>query len=488
MNRQEQALKSSDRETKLREDLQIARKKLVGEYEKHKETPESHPDYKEEWKKFWGNRFLQIKKEEKLDPQTYDYKKEWSAYWLIRMKNLFEEKLAKKTREIRKSYESSSDSGSNKFIKEEEFIMSSQETEPTTSHSRRTRKARRRTSHDDDNRNAKKARTSFNHYETISSSEDPESFEYYSAKNRVTSKNREMESISKMEPVSMISVCRLLVAFETELGSLAPKALDLLIKTIEVHKKFNDSADKMLMTEENSILLEVVKEKMKGLLMIETYSTRKTHAINSLIENINQLMEQTPVQLRKAKVSPKRQLSNTEIYVETAKVLSTHGKKDVSPQELETLIEGFIQNKIKNEASKITSSSSVGEKSFLSNEELKFLLQNFSDLVKEEQDQIIAYMEKLEKTEPLRVQSLQKYVNFGKSSAKANDDVIEIVDDEASCRFRKKFPHVYDHLTKFCSSTSETVVNTGVAKCQSIPEVSSNRPGNKNIISFEHVS
>lgn len=51
--------------------------------------------------------------------------------------------------------------------------------------------------------------------------------------------------------------------------------------------------------------------------------------------------------------------------------------------------------------------------SYLSEEELKTLLQNFKDLSTSEQQHLITYLKKIEETEPARVEKLRKFVNIG---------------------------------------------------------------------------
>ncbi|XP_065362970.1 uncharacterized protein CG7065 [Calliphora vicina] len=72
--------------------------KIQADYEK---TPEKHPHYPEEWKKFWNRRYKELQAEKKVDPNKYDYKPEWIVFWTKRMKELFNAEVEKKKKEIK---------------------------------------------------------------------------------------------------------------------------------------------------------------------------------------------------------------------------------------------------------------------------------------------------------------------------------------------------------------------------------------------------
>lgn len=72
--------------------------KIQADYEK---TPEKHPHYPEEWKKFWNRRYKELQAEKKHDPNKYDYKPEWIIFWTKRMKDMFNVEVEKKKKEIK---------------------------------------------------------------------------------------------------------------------------------------------------------------------------------------------------------------------------------------------------------------------------------------------------------------------------------------------------------------------------------------------------
>lgn len=83
--------------------------KLNKDMDGYTETPESHPAYQEEWKKFWCAKFKEIQSEGKEDPHKYDYKPEWIVFWNTRVKELFDEDLKSQIKALKSKYGISAD-------------------------------------------------------------------------------------------------------------------------------------------------------------------------------------------------------------------------------------------------------------------------------------------------------------------------------------------------------------------------------------------
>lgn len=71
---------------------------------RYSETPEDHPSYQDEWKKFWSAKFKELQSEGKCDPHTYDYKPEWISFWHVRVKELHEEELNLRKKSLKAKY------------------------------------------------------------------------------------------------------------------------------------------------------------------------------------------------------------------------------------------------------------------------------------------------------------------------------------------------------------------------------------------------
>lgn len=92
------------------------------------------------------------------------------------------------------------------------------------------------------------------------------------------------------EPVTVISVLRLLSAFEDLLGSsLGPRVVDLLSKAVALEKVKANLADDLLMSAENSVLLDTVKEKLKGLLLAGVVERFKIKSVRKVIAHVNSI-------------------------------------------------------------------------------------------------------------------------------------------------------------------------------------------------------
>ncbi|XP_058119330.1 uncharacterized protein CG7065-like [Anopheles ziemanni] len=168
-------------------------------------------------------------------------------------------------------------------------------------------------------------------------------------------------------PLNFIAVCRLLTAFEEYLGSLGPKVIDLMAKALALEKVKANSADDLLLNEDNCMFLETVKEKLKGHMMAETIDPPKIAPIKKAVCNIARLLHEAskrepvskPVEEEvsrdslafsdgnvPAPVAPSTPsavgLDKIAIAEQLAKALVAQGKVDFTTEELEQLINVYI--------------------------------------------------------------------------------------------------------------------------------------------------
>ncbi|KFB42135.1 AGAP003633-PA-like protein [Anopheles sinensis] len=168
-------------------------------------------------------------------------------------------------------------------------------------------------------------------------------------------------------PLNFIAVCRLLTAFEEYLGSLGPKVIDLMAKALALEKVKANSADDLLLNEDNCMFLETVKEKLKGHMMAETIDPPKVAPIKKAVCNIARLLHEAskrepvskPVEEEvsrdslafsdgngPAPVAPLTPsavgLDKIAIAEQLAKALVAQGKVDFTTEELEQLINVYI--------------------------------------------------------------------------------------------------------------------------------------------------
>ncbi|XP_053679510.1 uncharacterized protein CG7065-like [Anopheles nili] len=403
--------------------------KQLKEYEK---SPEKHPLYSEEWKKFWNRRYKELQAEKK-DPQRHNFKPEWIEFWTKRMKELHEEEVKRKkeeirtkmnlpaedeerTDELREQFSLRVPTSSNKRSRSGDRIsgnttsapilidVNSDEEEddymggqPRTSKDK-ARSSRLSSRRDDFPESTKKSRS---HRSRSPITDDldmyssgrthrtapvdrnswsggapkhnvvpsPERVDYdewaknYYGPNKKVFVRTEFESENNT-PLNFISVCRLLTAFEDYLGSLGPKVIELLAKALALEKVKANSADDLLLNEDNCMFLETVKEKLKGHMMAETIEASKMAPIKKAVKNIARLLHEAskrePVKPMEDELSrdslpvsdavppiktPSPSVASIDkiaVAEQLAKSLVAQGKTDFTTEELEQLINVYI--------------------------------------------------------------------------------------------------------------------------------------------------
>ncbi|XP_052865542.1 uncharacterized protein CG7065-like [Anopheles cruzii] len=408
-------------------DLAVAQlTKQMKEYEKN---PEKHPKYSEEWKMFWNRRYKELQAEKK-DPQKHNFKPEWIEYWTKRMKDLHDEEVQRKklevrtklnlsaeeedrTNELREQYtlhvppssgttaakasRSNDSKGSYRVSnsgEDEADYKGGQPRQPAvrsrkravagsgshfaeweapsykraTSHSRRSRSP----ISDDEvswmSRGTSQVGSKRSEPATVPDHVDYDEWakNYYGPNNKVFV--RTDFDARNAESINFIAVFRLLTALEDYLGSLGPKVIDLLSKGLALEKVKANSADDLLMNEDNSMFLETVKEKLKGHMMAGTIDPLKVSAIKKAIQNIASLLHEAskrePVAPKPVEEEVSRDsqaasesgaasiaassdrgrsgLDKAAIAGQLAKALVAQGKIDFSTEELEQLINVYI--------------------------------------------------------------------------------------------------------------------------------------------------
>ncbi|XP_017042093.1 uncharacterized protein CG7065 [Drosophila ficusphila] len=100
-------------------------------------------------------------------------------------------------------------------------------------------------------------------------------------------KDKEPSEPVEEGPLTVVSVLRMLSAVEEHLGSLGPKALNLLSKALAMEMVQPNAADDLLLNEDNCVFLETTKEKLKGILIAEVLDDpQKVRVVKKLITNI----------------------------------------------------------------------------------------------------------------------------------------------------------------------------------------------------------
>ena len=462
---------------KFKVSVEIAVKELDKKLKEYEKSPEKHPQYSDEWKAFWSRRYKELLAQGK-NANDYDYKPEWIEFWMKRMKELHKKEVAKiKTANRKKlglgpeveDIVASPKPGPSRLSRSRSPkqrkrslspipISDDSDTEVSRKphkHSRfdsRKSPERSRKSSERSRKSPERPRSRFTDESSYSHHSERRSRDSYYSKQRRDAERKSPEIIDD-GPICLVSVCRHLSALESDLGLLAQDVINLLTKAVSVEKTKPNSADELLYESENFNLLETVREKLKGVLSTNLLESNKISAFKLGIQKIARLLHEfssrlPPTKILKSKPSEDKtndQLAaaKQEIANAITQALIEEGRTNVTAEELEMMIESFIESDDKNnqeeevedekppilevrsepkpepqsskpsERPKISESNDKGPcLENLNDDELKILLRNFTELTRYEQTHLITYLTNIEQTDPVRVENLKKYVDL----------------------------------------------------------------------------
>lgn len=297
---------------KFRVDVDKMESELVKDLKFHEKNPEKHPMYPEEWKKFWNRRYKELQADGK-DPSKHDFKPEWIDFWNKRMKEMHEEEFKTKKEELRLKLG---------LPKEEEIQPS-----------RTLRKKRSGQDMDvivlspppgneedvfkkdvtvTDIKNTWKALTGSEIKDSTKRSPSPwEDAENSSKYSKGSPPNKRVQrggfvsrgrgrggriygrifyNADEQDGPGVVTVLRLLTAMENQLGSLGPRVNSLLATALSLEKASPNSSSALLANSDNFVLLETVKEKLKGQLFAGIVERNMVMATKSCIQNLAELL------------------------------------------------------------------------------------------------------------------------------------------------------------------------------------------------------
>jgi zinc finger CCCH domain-containing protein 13 len=431
---------------KYRTLVDIEVKKLEKSISDYRKSPETHPKYSEEWKLFWCRKYKELLAEGK-DANGYDYKPDWIEFWVGRMEELHKINVDKTKDDLRKKLELSlnaianmekerSKKEDNKIVLIEQAVTKASPTPP------------------------KQSKRSTAVIENLVESKPtllktyPSAFEETSRdydRDQIQSKSLEPEfEVDSMDvdaPINLISVLRFLTVLKIELGLFADSIFDLLAKSTAVEKFKPNAADELLFVKENYNILETVKEKFKGVLIVKLISADRIVLVQRAIEKITSLNHEissrkpsmSTIELQNLtknmkieesiddSVDPKLAAKKQIASIIAEKLMKEGITNKISAEELENLVDSMVMsldNPTSDEEMEVAKEPETttkpeensSELDSLTNEDLQTLLRNFSELTPEEQEQLELFLKKIEETDAKRVEKLRKYINMG------NDD------------------------------------------------------------------
>lgn len=455
---------------KYKASVAIAIKQLENSYKEYQTNPENHPNYSDEWKSFWSRRYNELKAQGK-NANDHDYKPEWVEFWTRKVKELLRIDINKKKEITRKDLGLSIEDVM-KIENEKPNETTSQTKKISVSQKKRTKSPIEISDDSDDNERRAPKKSRFERSPQLEKQSQSRSYDdrvysnhsdsHRDYKNYNTSRFRARDANSPESyvdtPVNLISVCRLLSALESELGIMATAVIDLLSRAIALEKVKPNSADELLLTPDNCIMLETVKEKLKGILMANLVETNKKNAVKRGVQNIAILLHEASKKkniLNGEIASTSNLPDETELAVTArfqiaaliTQTLIEQGNTNVSSAELEALVDSIIYSKKEEiqavEDRKSTSAASTSENfnqnttksvESLTDNDLQTLLQNFTELTSEEQTSLISYLTKVEQTDPSRIEKLRNYLPVFKSPETQNQFSDDDFDDDSLAR------------------------------------------------------
>lgn len=175
------------------------------------------------------------------------------------------------------------------------------------------------------------------------------------------------------EPLTVISVLRLLAALEDLLGvTLGKKVLDLLSKAVHLEKLKANLADDVLMNEENSVLLDTVKEKLKGLIIAKIVNNQQINAVRRAIRNVESIVAVIDEKISASELKAEIQSNKSDMEMSTDKSWNENQNSQNCQMDCER------RGDSRSEISKQIATAFVIQKINISNERLEDLTNSYA--------------------------------------------------------------------------------------------------------------
>ena len=245
--------------------------------------PEDHPDYPEEWKKFWEKRYRELMVQG-MDPDRHDYKAEWIPHWGRKVAEIFRMELDAKTSQLLRRYnlrdgseprrEDFADGVTNPvFDKDSSFRRSrGRSPSPRRSGSRR-RNSRSRSP-------PRRMRSPGGSLEMMHRGRREGSAD---------SLNSEEEAELR-GPVRVIPVLRRLGSLDDVLGSLGPQVNALIGRALALEECRAGTSNILLEDADVACYMDMVKEKLNGQVMARFLEGSQLHSVHVALRHLNRLL------------------------------------------------------------------------------------------------------------------------------------------------------------------------------------------------------
>ncbi|PNF34078.1 hypothetical protein B7P43_G01165 [Cryptotermes secundus] len=333
---------------KFRVDVDKMECELAKDLKFYEKNPEKHPMYPEEWKKFWNRRYKELQADGK-DPSKHDFKPEWIDFWNKRMKEMHEEEIKNRKEELRLKLGLPKEDEiqpprmirKKRPIKEVDVIVLS----PPSNEEEGFKKDVTV----NDIKNTWKALTGSEIKDTLKRSpspwEDAENSSKYPRGSPPIKRvqrgglisrgrgrggrlyGRNFYSVDEQDGPGVVTVLRLLTAMESQLGSLGPRVNTLLATALSLEKASPNSSSTLLANSDNFVLLETVKEKLKGQLFAGIVERNVVMATKSCIQSLADLLSKA----EESSINSRTDLNTATVIAPVTKPLSSLAPPKQSP-------------------------------------------------------------------------------------------------------------------------------------------------------------
>lgn len=224
-------------------------------YKMFEQNPRSHPQHQYEWKMYLQQRIRELKRD-KIDPRSHDIQSEWAPRWIQRLRQLYAKDLANRKRELKRLLNLP-------FDRSPSPIRQMDQQMPM-------------------------------HWQCEQQPQPPTPSPMFGAPNMIQGRPlpifTEDTPIVSSEPLSVISVMRLLSALEDQLGSLGPKAVQLLSRAV-LCEKDSGNTDQLLLDNDYYVFFATVKEKFRGQLQANVVEFSKRQAVSHCVNEISSILD-----------------------------------------------------------------------------------------------------------------------------------------------------------------------------------------------------
>ncbi|XP_017103452.2 uncharacterized protein [Drosophila bipectinata] len=336
-------------------------------FDAYKADPEQHPNYQQEWQRFWKRRKDELI-QAGINHRSYNFQNEWIHYFNARLDELYNleiEDIKLKCRERLCLPLTNHELENEKYHVHVRGVEEPQLRQPEP----RQPEPRQQAPH-------QLAPRQLEPRQLEPRQMAPRQLEPRQPEQGHPDPSKKIRSSppKEVEPPNVIHVLRLLTALENYLGSLGPFVTEMLAKALQTQRLYPDRVHNVILTSENCAILETAKEKFTGLLISQIYDPTKEKALKRAVHDTEMLLEEAtkfvapkdpdsikiapqvmekpqgfgfdnknknPNQMQLLDQNSKKPFDKTELAAKLASSLVSQGKTSINREELQKILQVY---------------------------------------------------------------------------------------------------------------------------------------------------